>query len=134
MSGNSPSLFVELYRDGGATARSIDAYIDEKGQFVVSGQDVGEMPRAIWGDDDYEFWVTVAREHKTAVVRALVEDLGVEHVDAEDRVPPGWSDAIVDRELLRLIERKYKGVFGAVDAFGEFARARGIPVAFDTWV
>jgi hypothetical protein len=82
----------------------------------------------MWGDSDYEFWVTVAREDKQAVYRALAESL-----DAEDRVPPEPFDAAADRALLQLVARKYSGVFGAVDDFREFANARGIEVRFESW-
>jgi len=64
---------VSLYEQRGETSRFIDAEINEDGDLVVSGQDVGKAPREFWGDADYEFWVHVPSEHKDDVLLALME-------------------------------------------------------------
>lgn len=33
---------------------------DEHGALVISGQDLGGAPRAMFGDVDYEYWITIA--------------------------------------------------------------------------
>ncbi len=64
---------VNLYEFRGSTSRFIDADIGEKGELVISGQDVGDAPREFFGDSDYEWWVVVKAEHKDAVLLALIE-------------------------------------------------------------
>jgi len=53
---------VQLYEQRGEISRFIDAEIDEDGDLIVSGQDVGKAPREFWGDADYDFWVHVRSE------------------------------------------------------------------------
>lgn len=62
---------VELVSVTGPTSVYINAEINEDGDLVLSGQDVGEAPRAMFGDSDYEYWLTVRGEHKDAVFHAL---------------------------------------------------------------
>ncbi len=90
---------VQLLEERGETSRFIDAKIDEHGDLIVSGQDVGKAPREWWGDDDYEFWVTVKSEHKDKVILALIEKLYSGNFRAVDEfrdflqskgIPFGW--------------------------------------------
>jgi hypothetical protein len=66
---------VSLYRQQGETTIHIEARITETGAVEVSGQDVGKAPQELWGDDDYEYWVTVAPEQKDRLLLALLEAL-----------------------------------------------------------
>lgn len=61
-----------LYEQRGKTSRSIHAAIEPNGALVISGQDLGDDPQQFWGDDEYEFWVTVPAEHKDAVLLTLL--------------------------------------------------------------
>ncbi len=92
-------LKVQLFQERGETSRFIDAEINDDGNLVVSGQDVGEAPLHWWGDSDYEFWVTVASQHKDRVLLALLEQLYGGHFSAVDEfrsflqskgIPFGW--------------------------------------------
>ncbi|MCX6583219.1 MAG: hypothetical protein NT166_23840 [Candidatus Aminicenantes bacterium] len=75
---------VELLEDRGETSRFTSAEIDEKGKFTIYTTDIGKMPEEVWGDSDYEFWVTVQAEHKDMLLLALVEKLYGGHFSAVD--------------------------------------------------
>jgi len=66
---------VQLLEERGPTSRFIHARIEDSGNLVVEGQDVGEVPRKWFDDDDYEFIVTVRAEDKDSVILALIEKL-----------------------------------------------------------
>ncbi len=73
---------VTLVEIRGETSIFIHAEIDENGNLVISGQDVGRAPKEFWGDSDYEYWVVVPPEGKDKLLLALIErlykdDLGV---------------------------------------------------------
>jgi hypothetical protein len=68
-------LRVKLVEYRGSTSVFIDAKIDEEGKFVVSGQDIGELPEQHFGDSDYEYWVVVPKAEKDRVLLALMEKL-----------------------------------------------------------
>jgi len=57
---------VSLYEQRGETSRFIDASINEDGDLVVSGQDVGKAPREFWGDADYKYWAHARSEQSRA--------------------------------------------------------------------
>ena len=42
----------------GTSSRAVIS-TNESGDVVLAVQDVGAAPRQIWGDSDYEWWVTV---------------------------------------------------------------------------
>jgi hypothetical protein len=66
---------IRLFEEKGPTSRFIYAKIEDNGDVVVSGQDVGEAPRKFFNDGDYEFWVTVKEEHKDQLILVLIEKL-----------------------------------------------------------
>ena len=59
----------------GPTHIRIDVEITERGALCFSGQDVGEAPQKYWGDQDYEYWLTVDAADKDRVLLALVDKL-----------------------------------------------------------
>ena len=67
------SKTVKLVRQGGATSIHIDVRIDDKGNLLFSGQDIGDAPDEIFGDLDYEYWLTVPAAEKDRVLLALIE-------------------------------------------------------------
>lgn len=69
------SKTVKLVRQGGATSIHIDVRIDDKGDLLFSGQDIGDAPEEVFGDLDYEYWLTVPAAEKDRVLLALVEKL-----------------------------------------------------------
>lgn len=51
----------------------LEAEVKPGGDFVISGQDVGEAPDEVFGTSDYEYFLTVRAEHKDEVLIALFE-------------------------------------------------------------
>ena len=66
---------IVLVDKGGRTSVHIDATIDDAGDLVFSGQDIGEAPSEYVGDSDYEYWLTIPAREKDSVLLALVERL-----------------------------------------------------------
>jgi hypothetical protein len=64
---------VKLVSKGGATSIHIDVRIDENGDLLFSGQDIGNAPEEIFGDIDYEYWLTVPASEKDRLLLALIE-------------------------------------------------------------
>jgi hypothetical protein len=52
----------------------LDAKIDEKGNLVLDGYDIGEAAEKILGDSDYEYWFTVDKQYKDSILLLLIKD------------------------------------------------------------
>lgn len=52
----------------------LDAVIRENGDLVLEGCDNGEMVREIWGDFDYEYWITVKADYKDTILLHLIQE------------------------------------------------------------
>jgi len=65
----------EIFRQEGEHFRSIMVRITEKGGLQLDAQDMGKLVEEIWGDSDYEFWVTIPPEGLAKLARALVKKL-----------------------------------------------------------
>jgi hypothetical protein len=47
---------IKLREDrNGSTSVFLDAKIDDGGDLVMEGQDIGKAPQEFWGDSDYEY-------------------------------------------------------------------------------
>ena len=68
-------LSAKLVEYRGSTSVFIDAKIDDDGKFVLSGQDIGDLPEQHFGDSDYEYWVVVPKDQKDRILLALMEKL-----------------------------------------------------------
>ena len=64
---------VQLVNVGGATSIHIDVRINDNGDILFSGQDIGSAPEAIFGDSDYEYWLTVPAAEKDRLLLTLIE-------------------------------------------------------------
>ena len=64
---------IVLVKQGGSTSIHIDVRIKENGDLLFSGQDIGEAPEEIFGDSDYEYWLTVPAAEKDRLLLALIE-------------------------------------------------------------
>ena len=64
---------IKLVSQGGSTSIYIDMSIDEDGNLLFSGQDIGSDPEEIFGDIDYEYWLTVPAAEKDRLLLALLE-------------------------------------------------------------
>lgn len=90
---------VQLLEERGPTSRFINARIEDDGNLIVEGQDLGEAPKKWFDDEDYEFWVTVKAENKDSVILAFIEKLFGGRFSAVDEfreflkekgIPFGW--------------------------------------------
>lgn len=64
---------IRLVDIKGATSIHIDVQITDQGNLLFSGQDLGAAPRTVFGDSDYEYWLTVSAEDKDSLLVALIE-------------------------------------------------------------
>ncbi len=64
---------VNLVSREGPTSVYIDVEINDAGDLVFSGQDIGEAPRMYVGDSDYEYWLTVPAHEKDRFLLLLLE-------------------------------------------------------------
>jgi len=64
---------IKLVNQGGSTSIHIDVRITENGDLRFSGQDIGDAPEEIFGDLDYEYWLTVPAAEKDKLLLALIE-------------------------------------------------------------
>jgi hypothetical protein len=68
-------LKISLCAQQGETSIYIDALILENGDLQLAGQDVGKAPLEIFGDSDYEYWLTIPCEHKDRLLLLLLDQL-----------------------------------------------------------
>ncbi len=66
---------VKIFESRGETSVFIDAEVNNQGDLVMSGQDIGKAPEEYFGDSDYEYWVVVKDEHKDRVLLSLMEEV-----------------------------------------------------------
>ncbi len=121
---------VKLFEEEGETSRYIDAEIDEDGDIIISGQDLGKAPQEFWGDSDYEFSTYVAAKYKNDVSYALLEKLKDEN-PAEFEKMKEWESQ--DDIILTSIKLLYTGNRHAVDEFKDYMRSVGIDAQFFSW-
>lgn len=65
-------VLVEL---PGETSIHIRAAILANGDLELAGQDIGKAPLEVFGDSDYEYWLTVPAAQKDSLLLALLESL-----------------------------------------------------------
>jgi len=110
---------------------SLIAKIDDKGDLVLEGYDIGESPKEFWGDSDYEYWLFVSKEHKDTVLSLLIKEHtgGLSSFLARFRkksIPKDYRDTV----LLRLIKER----FDSLADFSTWLKKKGIPSEFFNWV
>ena len=67
------SEVIKLVSQGGSTSIHIDMRLNENGDLLFSGQDIGDAPEEIFGSSDYEYWLTVPAAEKDRLLLALLE-------------------------------------------------------------
>lgn len=121
---------VRLVASPGETSVFIDAEIDEKGNLVLSGQDIGKAPEECFGDSDYEYWLVVAASDKEHVLSIL---LGQVAGGQQFRPAGDTSEDEKDWALLTAITKKYGGDKRVVSALFDLLKANGIRYEFHTY-
>ena len=121
---------VKLFEEEGETSRYIDAKINDEGDIIISGQDIGKDPEEFWGDSDYEFSTYVSAKHKDAVCYALMDKLKDENPKAFETMKE-WKSQ--DDVIIKAIETLYSGNRHAVDDFRDYVRLVGIDAEFFSW-
>ena len=121
---------VRLVASPGETSVFIDAEIDEKGNLVLSGQDIGKAPEECFGDSDYEYWLVVAASDKERVLSIL---LGQVAGRQQFRPAGDTSEDEKDWALLTAITKKYGGDKRVVSALFDLLKANGIRYEFHTF-
>ena len=121
---------VKLVARRGETSVFVDAEIDEKGNLVLSGQDIGKAPKECYGDSDYEYWLVVAASDKDHVLSLLGGQIagGQQFTPASDA-----SEDEKDWALLTVIEKAYGGDLEAVWTLKDLLKANGIRFEFRTY-
>ena len=66
---------VGLVNKRGTTSIYIDVRIEDNGDLRFSGQDIGDAPDEMFGDIDYEYWLTVPAAEKDQLLLALIEKI-----------------------------------------------------------
>ena len=64
---------VTLVSKGGSTSVHISMQINDDGDLLFSGQDIGAAPSEVFGDLDYEYWLKVQSGEKDRLLLALLE-------------------------------------------------------------
>lgn len=108
----------------GKTSVAIDLVIRDNGDLVLEGQDLGAAPREVFGDSDYEYWLTLRAGDKD---RAL-EELLVEAGDKQS-APATDKDALV----IDLLVARFGDSNAPVSELKEWLDARTIPYAFNSY-
>ena len=119
---------VTLYEQGGATRIYIDASIVGGDDLRVAGPDIGAAPKRWWDHDDYEYMVTIRKEDKDRLLRALVEE---EQSGGDAASLKTISEK--NRLLLALIKEKFGDDPSAVSRFRAFVQEKAIPYEWFTW-
>ncbi len=66
---------VSLVDIVGPTSIHIHAEITDQGDLLLSGQDLGDAPKEIFGDSDYEYWLRIKAADKDQLLLALIEKI-----------------------------------------------------------
>jgi hypothetical protein len=66
---------TRLVSQTGSTSIYINARIEDNGDLRFSGQDIGDAPEEIFGDLDYEYWLTIPAAEKDRLLLALIEKI-----------------------------------------------------------
>jgi hypothetical protein len=52
----------------------LEIYFNEEGDLVFEGYDIGDIVEKYWGDSDYEYFLTIKKEHVPAVLLLLIKE------------------------------------------------------------
>ncbi|MGH9602506.1 MAG: hypothetical protein ACRD24_08975 [Terriglobales bacterium] len=110
--------------------RLLDALINDEGDLVFDGYDLGKSVEEFWGDRDYEWWLYVRQPHKERVLNELKAERFPDPAEYPKWLALKEIPDDPDSVLLWLITVRFKG---DVD-FREWLEAKGIASEFSSWV
>jgi hypothetical protein len=70
----------------------LEIYIDETGNLVFEGYDIGDAVERYWGDSDYEYWLTIKTEHLPTVLLSLIKECFDHNLFKNDSEFRSWLD------------------------------------------
>ncbi len=82
----------------------LDIKIEENGDLIFEGYDIGDSVENYWGDSDYEYWLKIKAEHLPDILLYLIKEC---------------------------FDRK---IFINDSEFNEWLKEKGIPSEFQSWV
>jgi hypothetical protein len=110
-----------------AVASHLRAWTDDQG-LVIEGQDLGPGVESIWGDSDYEYWLSVEDQYLDRVFTGLAKKLGF-----PEEVPNRRSKR--DLLLLEYLQRSWiRGLFETDIDFRKWLNAIHVPSKFSSYV
>ena len=68
------SIVLNDRRTPGGELRKLIAYVDDRGDLVLEGYDMGDAVEKWWGDADYEYWRRVDKGDVPQVLLELISD------------------------------------------------------------
>ena len=90
----------------------VDASLHE-GELTISGQDIGQAADDFWGDNDYEYWLTLPPESAEKFFKLICAN------------SPG-------EDLLDVLQKRFHGT-GAFSGIRSFCASHGIEARFDSY-
>jgi hypothetical protein len=117
----------------------LEAYINDDGDLVLEGYDVGEAPKQFWGDSDYEYVRMIKSEHKRKILNGLIG----EQFSAESDFKAWLDSKGIPSGSFRLIKGEYRDTimllllkerFDTDSDFKSWLDGKGIPSEFWNWV
>ena len=117
----------------------LEAMINDDGDLVLEGHDVGKAPQEFWGDSDYEYARVIKKQYKDKILHLLTEEQFDTNSDSkkwlDEKGIPGKFWRTIDRGyrdtvLLFLIKER----FDTDTDFKIWLDQKGIPNEFWSWV
>ncbi len=118
---------------------TLEAMIDDDGDLMLEGYDLGETPEKFWGDEDYEYWWVIKKKHKKKIMRLLAK----EQFDTNSHLKEWLNEKGIPGESLRTIDKDYKDTtllwlikerFSKDTDFARWLEKHHIPKSFWSWV
>lgn len=135
---DDPEFSVPLLRiDTSRVKVILDATIQRDGSLVLDGQDLGPLVHEMWGDGDYEYWLTIRPPHLDHVGRALLQERYPAEAERQAwlaRHGAAPTDALRLPLLLTLLQELFEaGRFSSDSDFRAWLGERGIPTEFSSY-
>lgn len=111
------------------------AEIRASGDHVLEGQDLGPLVDSVWGDSDYEYWVTVPAPRLDDLVTRLTKELKARSIELSGVEPAVLESELaqqdVNRLALILLRTAFtENVFTSDTEFRDWLKRKRIPSRF----